>query len=429
MKKAIIATGLALSFLFPTITKAQETIPTTIEQPSLVDIIQEVPIDTQKRRWNNMAAALCESEWKREYPHVWETYTEHIARFPQKVQAEINFMRTEHRSSFYWSARRADFLSHDFDDWYASLNLDEQTRENIEGVPDEIMKALIMAETWTRTYEISSASAKGIFQFMWGTWTHYRENSTQKRFDPKAGYNGHVKYMSDSLNRFDDVLKAVASYNAGPNKRILNRSQGQSYWEIENKLPGETRKYVPRIIAIVELLTNPQHYGVDPKELYDAFFETREVKKITLNVPVHPTAIADALGEDIRNLWNLNVRKDDDKIRDKDAWYYPGETVVLPVAIEQRFDKYFDRTTGKFTPRGYVANICADARNNLKDSSRETPYETVSGDSLSLIAKKFSKINDCRYTSWMLREYNDIKNPNLIRKGQTIIIPPCGWYD
>lgn len=82
------------------------------------------------------------------------------------------------------------------------------------GVPENLVKAVITAESAGNPKAVSSAGAKGLMQLMDGT---AKELGVGNSFDPRQNIFGGTKYLSKMLEMFDDDLQsALAAYNAGP---------------------------------------------------------------------------------------------------------------------------------------------------------------------------------------------------------------------
>jgi membrane-bound lytic murein transglycosylase D len=83
-----------------------------------------------------------------------------------------------------------------------------------------------------------------------------------------------LDYLENLHDQFDgDWLLAVAGYNSGEGnvaralKKAAAAGKPQDFWGIKNYLPPETRTYVPRLLAIAELVGNPGAFGVTLPEL------------------------------------------------------------------------------------------------------------------------------------------------------------------
>ena len=105
------------------------------------------------------------------------------------------------------------------------------------GLPTNLLRALIWAESRFNPMAVSPAGAAGLAQLMPAT---ARELGVRNRHDPLASIDGGARYLRDMLNRFDAVHLALAAYNAGPG--AVSRSRG-----IPNN--GETPQYVRSVLG------------------------------------------------------------------------------------------------------------------------------------------------------------------------------------
>ncbi|MFN9975895.1 MAG: lytic transglycosylase domain-containing protein, partial [Phycisphaerae bacterium] len=78
-------------------------------------------------------------------------------------------------------------------------------------------------------------------------------------------------YLLEAYHKFGSWTMAAASYNMGQNglERQANRQQATLYWDL--LLNEETSRYVFRILAVKEILGNPDRYGfvLRPADLYE----------------------------------------------------------------------------------------------------------------------------------------------------------------
>ena len=101
----------------------------------------------------------------------------------------------------------------------------------------DLVNSVIKAESDFHVRAVSPKGAQGLMQLMPGTATGL---GVSNAFDPQANVDGGTKYLRELLERYNfDLVKALAAYNAGPEK--VERFGGvPPYYE--------TRTYVARIV-------------------------------------------------------------------------------------------------------------------------------------------------------------------------------------
>ena len=138
-----------------------------------------------------------------------------------------------------------------------------------EGVPQDLM-FLAQAESGFQPLALSRMGARGMWQFMpWdGMHAGLQHNWwVDERQDPEKATRAAARLLKDLHNQFGDWYLAMAAYNSGPGtvQRAVQRTGYADFWELykRNVLPGETRNYVPIILAMTIMAKNPSQYGLD----------------------------------------------------------------------------------------------------------------------------------------------------------------------
>jgi hypothetical protein len=140
------------------------------------------------------------------------------------------------------------------------------------GVPDDF-KYLAVIESGL-TNASSPAGAKGVWQILKGTGKEYGlevNGNVDERYHIEKATEVACRYLKKSKERFGSWTLAAAAYNGG-NAGISRRLEAQkvsSYYDL--LLGEETGRYVFRIVALKEILNNPQKYGFNfrEKDLYN----------------------------------------------------------------------------------------------------------------------------------------------------------------
>jgi membrane-bound lytic murein transglycosylase D len=137
-----------------------------------------------------------------------------------------------------------------------------------QGVPQDLIY-LAVAESGFQPQALNARSgAGGMWQFMpTGAYGLARNGWFDERFDPEKSSLAYAKYMKMLYNQFGDWYLAMAAYDWGPGnvQRAVMRTGYADFWELyrRNVLPGETKNYVPGIIAAIIMAKNPEQYGLD----------------------------------------------------------------------------------------------------------------------------------------------------------------------
>lgn len=120
---------------------------------------------------------------------------------------------------------------------------------------------------------MSSAGAAGIWQLMPQTARDYGlivNNQIDERFDIIKSTEAAAHYLSDLYNQFGDWNKVLAAYNCGPYcvSSVFKQDPRGSFWAFKNSFPPETQQYVPRFLALLDIIKNAKYFGIKVKKQY-----------------------------------------------------------------------------------------------------------------------------------------------------------------
>jgi len=197
------------------------------------------------------------------------------------------------------------------------------------GMPMEIA-LLPMIESAYNPVAYSSAHASGIWQFIPSTGKNYglKQNGWYDgRRDVIAATGAALDYLQMLYGMFNDWELALAAYNWGEGavQRAIDRNQAKGlptdYLSLAAGMPAETRNYLPKLLAVKNIIDNPARFGLNlahvPNEPYF------EVVSVTRHIDV--TVAARFAGMTIEEFKFLNPAHNKPVINSNSA-----ETIVLP---------------------------------------------------------------------------------------------------
>lgn len=158
------------------------------------------------------------------------------------------------------------------------------------GLPTELALLPIIESSYDPA-ATSSAAAAGLWQFIPSTGKIYGLKQTSQydgRRDVVESTRAAYEFLGSLYNQFGSWELALASYNAGPGRiqQAINRNKAAGlptdYWSL--KLPQETMYYVPRFIAVAQIIKNPSAYNVSlPPIANRPHFREIQVGPVALN--------------------------------------------------------------------------------------------------------------------------------------------------
>lgn len=136
-----------------------------------------------------------------------------------------------------------------------------------EGLPPALVW-LAEAESTFNPSALSPVGAKGLFQLMPETAKGLGLQTflPDERTNPEKSSRAAARYLRHLHGRFGDWPLALAAYNAGEGRvsRLLARENARTFAEIADNLPAETRMYVPKVLATIEVRAGIAPGGLPP---------------------------------------------------------------------------------------------------------------------------------------------------------------------
>ena len=257
------------------------------------------------------------------------------------------------------------------------------------------LKYLPVIESALRPSATSRVGAAGLWQFMPATGKRYGleiNTLVDERRDPIKSSEAAARYLKDLYEMFGDWGLAIAAYNCGEGniQKAIIRSgnqEGADYWSVYNRLPHETRGYVPAFIAANYIMTYYCEHGIVPREASLPL----ESDTVIVTSDVKLERVANVCGISLDALRAINPQYRRDIVPANYALRLPLEAVEPFLTYEDSI--YNGDVTGLRRP--VIADLPQDNGNSRsrgsrgsRGSSRGKTVSVKKGDTLSAIAKR-----------------------------------------
>lgn len=269
------------------------------------------------------------------------------------------------------------------------------------GLPEEL-SWLPLIESNFKVKALSRARALGLWQFIPSTGYKFglkRNQYVDERIDFEKSTHAAIAYLKELHSIFGDWATVLAAYNCGEGRvlkviRTQNVNYLDNFWDLYQRLPLETARYVPRFYATLHIVQNPELYGFDHVAIDPPLqFDTLEI-----NRQVHLKDISKATGIALADLKALNP----------ELRYHivPAEPYTLRI------------------PKGHEEDLAAKL--DTIPTSRIPRHEYVwhrvrRGQTLSTIARRY------RTSVRKIMRANNLRSSHMIRAGQRLKIPQRGY--
>ena len=270
--------------------------------------------------------------------------------------------------------------------------IEEQLRK--EELPRELL-FLPVIESGYHSKAVSKAGAVGIWQFMRNSVGGYNiliDDWIDERQDPWKASIAALKKLKWNFKYYEDWCLALAAYNCGVGSlnKAIKKAGKKDYWYLADNgfLAKETRLYVPKFLAVSDILSNSEKHGIDWGESEGI----AETDIIEIKQSIDLSLLADELGVSPSELSSLNPS--------------------LRFNITPPNVKYTLRVPAK------QCEACKSLLSQKKLLLKYYKYKIRSGDNLSSLANHYGVS-----IKTILKYNSGIKNSNALRIGQEVIIP------
>jgi len=268
------------------------------------------------------------------------------------------------------------------------------------GMPEEL-SWLPLVESGFKTRALSRARALGMWQFISSTGYRFglsRNTWVDQRMDPEESTGAAIDYLTELHGMFGDWLTALAGYNCGEHRvmSVIRRQENgylDHFWDLFEQLPRETARYVPRFLATLLIVGDPEAYGFElPEPLRPAAYET-----VNMTRHVQLTELERALDLDKGTLAALNP-----ELR-RGVTPATAYGLNVPVAVAPMFATRLAELPAYVPPQDSFA-----------------VHRVRRGETLSGIARRY------RTSVNAIMRANNLRSRNRIRQGQRLKIPQRG---
>ncbi|MGZ3569874.1 MAG: LysM peptidoglycan-binding domain-containing protein [Thermodesulfobacteriota bacterium] len=310
----------------------------------------------------------------------------------EHVEYEIKQFQTVERNFFVNSYKRSGKYIHKI------------VKElNEAGLPEELAW-LPIVESGFSERALSTARALGLWQFIPSTGYKFglkRDDWIDERLDPEKSTKAAIAYFQELHRMFGDWTTVLAAYNSGEGN-VLRVIRGQkinyldNFWDLYEGLPRETARYVPRFLATLHILKEPEQYGFDLGETEEPLsFEVATVEKqVRLDAVAKELGISEALLSDLNPELRLKVTPP------------TPYSLRTPPAMSEALLASLDR----IPEWSHIRTILASHA-----------YHRVSrGETLYSIAKRY------KTTVAAISKANNIRNGEFIQTGRRLQVPLNG---
>lgn len=211
------------------------------------------------------------------------------------------------------------------------------------GLPEALLFGIMAKESNGKAHVSSRVGAAGLMQFMPATGRRFGlgqdESGFDTRLDPRSAAEASAMYLNERMGQLNNSIElALAAYNGGEGRaaRVYNQNGGRSFWDesVYNQFPGETKDYVPMVIAAAWIFLHPREYGVEFPRISAQPATLRLARSTTIYELTICLGNAGTRDGYMRALRNLNPRYD------ADGWIPAGTVINATTRIVGLYNRY-----------------------------------------------------------------------------------------
>ena len=174
------------------------------------------------------------------------------------------------------------------------------------------LEYLPLVESEYKATAKSRSGARGLWQFMENSMSPFLKKNEwfDERLDPWKSTDAALSKLQDNYRMFGDWTLAIAAYNcgAGALSRALKKSPVKTFWYLsEHKLLStETIHYVPKLLAICEIVAHQKEYKISLPET-STFRHFADFDYLSVHRQISLERLASELRLDYDTLKKLNT--------------------------------------------------------------------------------------------------------------------------
>jgi membrane-bound lytic murein transglycosylase D len=315
----------------------------------------------------------------------------------QRVRGQFNFKFEDNgriAAQRNWYLKHPDYMKRVAIRAKPFLHLIVEKLEQ-QNMPLELV-LLPIVESAFDPFAYSHGRAAGMWQFIPSTGKRFGMKQTwwyDGRRDVMASTQGAIDYLNYLVKMYDgNWFHALAAYNSGEGRvqRAIskNRKAGKptDFWNLD--LPRETRAYVPKLLALADILANSEQYDFKWPKIDNVPF----TQEVIVGSQIDLALAAQMAGLTVKEIHSLNPGYN--------RWATDPNgpfTLLLPIDKAEKFSIELAKT----------------------DNSQRlnwVRHKVKSGDSLLKLAKQYHTTTD------IISKVNELRS-NMIIAGEHLIIP------